>query len=426
MPDVWHADFLHFESKHMVSPAHQPGHSLAHTIRALVAEELPRLIELRHDLHMHPEIGYEEVRTSGVVLRELANAGIAHVAGLAGGTGILAHIPGTGPRAIALRADMDALPIEERSGRPWSSTIPNRMHACGHDGHTAVLIGAARVLARMSAQSPLPRPVTFVFQPAEEGGGGGKRMVDEGALNGTRIGPAAEEIYALHGWPELPIGTIATRRGAVMAASDRIEIHITGRGSHAAFPHHSADPIVCAAAVITAMQSIVARNIDPLDAAVVSITVIESGSAFNVIPDRAVLKGTYRSLSEATRTMLERRITEVVEGVARAHGCKAHCKLLRCYPVTTNDDGAVERFEKVARETFGSERVGTLPTPVMGGEDFAFYCAHVPACYWALGLATPGIKFPPLHAPDFDFNDDAIAVGVELMCRLAVRDPASP
>jgi len=409
----------------MVSPVQQPAHPFTDIIRTLLREELPRLIELRHDLHMHPEIGYEEVRTSGVVLRELSNAGIAHVAGLAGGTGILAHIPGTGPRAIALRADMDALPINERSGQPWSSKTPNRMHACGHDGHTAVLVGAARVLSRIAAQHPLPRPVTFVFQPAEEGGGGGKRMVDEGALNGTRIGPAAEEIYALHGWPELAIGTIATRRGAVMAASDRFEIHVIGRGSHAAWPHHSADPVLCAAAIITAMQSIVARNIDPLDSAVVSVTVIESGTAFNVIPDRALLKGTYRSLSETTRAMLERRITEVAEGVARAHGCEARCELLRCYPVTANDDGAVARFEQVARETFGPERVNTLPAPVMGGEDFAFYGAHVPACYWALGLARPGTPFPALHAPDFDFNDDAIPVGVELMCRLAVQGTAN-
>jgi amidohydrolase len=182
--------------------------------------------------------------------------------------------------------------------------------------------------------------------------------------------------------------------------------------------------VLCAAAIITAMQSIVARNIDPLDSAVVSVTVIESGTAFNVIPDRALLKGTYRSLSEATRALLERRITEVAEGVARAHGCEARCELLRCYPVTANDDGAVARFEQVARDTFGPERVNTLPAPVMGGEDFAFYGAHVPACYWALGLARPGTPFPALHAPDFDFNDDAIAVGVELMCRLAVQETA--
>jgi len=396
-------------------------HPAAEDIRTLVREELPRLVEIRHDLHMHPEIGYEEVRTSGVVLRELTDAGIAHVAGMARGTGILAHIPGNGPRAVALRADIDALPIEERSGRPWASRTPNRMHACGHDGHTAILLGAARVLSRLAARHPLPRPVTLVFQPAEEGGAGGKRMVEEGALDGSRIGPKVEEIYALHGWPELPLGTVATRRGAVMAASDRFEIHVHGRGSHAAWPHRSADPIVCASAIVTALQSVVARNVDPLDAAVVSVTIMEAGSAFNVIPDRAAIKGTYRSLSEDTRSMLERRMKEVAEGVAAAHGCTVRADFHRIYPVTVNDDGAVARFEAVARDTFGPERVGTLAAPVMGGEDFAFYGSHVPSCYWALGLAPGGAPFPPLHAPDFDFNDDAIAVGVELMCRLAVR-----
>jgi amidohydrolase len=406
----------------MVSTSHD-DHPLADAIRTMVREELPSLVEFRRDLHMHPEVGYEEVRTSGAVLRELAARGIAHVGGLAGGTGILAHVPGRAARAVALRADMDALPIAERGDRPWKSRIDGRMHACGHDGHTAILLGTARILARLAAQAPLPRPVTLVFQPAEEGGGGGKRMVEEGALTGARIGAPAEEAFALHGWPDLALGSVATRRGAMMAASDRFEVHVEGRGSHAAWPHRSADPVVCAAAIVTAMQQIVSRNVDPLDAAVISITVIESGSAFNVIPDRATLKGTYRSLSEETRAMLERRMAEVAEGTARAHGCTARCDFHRGYPVTMNDDGAVARFEDVARRTLGAARVSELAAPVMGGEDFAFFGPHVPCCYWALGLAPGGRPLPPLHAPDFDFNDDAIAVGVEVMCRLAVREP---
>ena len=406
----------------MVSSADGTAGTLAGTIRELVAAELPRLVALRHDLHMHPEIGYEEVRTSGIVVRELAAAGIAHVAGLARGTGVLAHLPGCGARAVGLRADMDALPILERGDRPWASRTPGRMHACGHDGHTTILLGAAAVLAKLASRGALPRPVTLVFQPAEEGGAGGRRMVEEGALDGSRIGPAVEEIYALHGWPELPLGTVATRRGAVMAASDRFEIHVQGQGSHAAWPHRSRDPVVCAAAIVTALQTIVSRHVDPLDAAVVSVTVIESGSAFNVIPDRAVVKGTYRSLSEETRCMIENSLREIAEGTASAHGCTARCEALRGYPVTVNDDGAVARFESVARGTLGDARVATLAAPVMGGEDFAFYGAHVPSCYWALGLAPGGEPYPPLHAPDFDFNDDAIGTGVELMCRLAVRE----
>ena len=406
----------------MITPAESNGSGLAGAIKELVAAELPRLVGLRRDLHMHPEVGYEEVRTSGVVLRELAASGVQHVGGLAGGTGVIAHLPGRGTRAIALRADMDALPILERGDRPWASRTPGRMHACGHDGHTAILLGAAAVLSKLSSRGTLPRPVTLVFQPAEEGGAGGRRMVEDGALDGSRIGPAVEEIYALHGWPELALGTVATRRGAVMAASDRFEIHVDGRGSHAAWPHRAADPVVCAAAIVTALQSIVARNVDPLDAAVVSVTVIESGSAFNVIPDRAVIKGTYRSLSEDTRRMIERRLREVAEGTASAHGCTARCEPLRGYPVTVNDDGAVARFDEVARRTLGAARVATLAAPVMGGEDFAFYGAQVPSCYWALGLAPGGAPYPPLHAPDFDFNDDALGTGVELMCRLAVRE----
>jgi amidohydrolase len=191
----------------MVSPADGTAGELAGTIRELVAAELPRLVALRRDLHMHPEIGYEEVRTSGVVVRELATAGIAHVGGLARGTGVLAHLPGRGARAVGLRADMDALPILERGDRPWASRTPGRMHACGHDGHTTILLGAAAVLAKLASRGALPRPVTLVFQPAEEGGAGGRGMVEEGALDGSRIGPAVEEIYALHGWPELPLGS---------------------------------------------------------------------------------------------------------------------------------------------------------------------------------------------------------------------------
>ena len=390
-------------------------------IRSLVAEELPRLVALRRDLHRHPEVGYEEVRTAGVIVRELSEAGVAHVGGLAGGTGVLAHVPGPGDRAVALRADIDALPILESSGRPYASATPGRMHACGHDGHTAIMVGTARVLARLASHRPLPRPVTLVFQPAEEGGAGGRRMVEDGALDGSRLGCPVAEIHALHGWPELELGHVATRDGAMMAARDRFQIAIDGAGAHAAWPHRSADPIVCAAAMVTALQSVVSRNVPPLEAAVVSVTVIEAGSAFNVIPNRAVLKGTLRSLSEETRCLLERRVERIAHGIAEAHGCRATCDLQRGYPVTVNHPAAVGRFRSVALEALGEARVHHMAAPVMGGEDFAFYGAHVPSCYWTLGLAPGGAPYPPLHAPDFDFNDDAIATGVELMCCLAVR-----
>ncbi len=391
-------------------------------LRTLIAEELPHLVEIRHDLHMHPEIMYEEHRTSGVVQRELEDAGLEYRAGLAGGTGVLSHLPGRAERATALRADMDALPILEQSGKPWASTIPGRMHACGHDGHTTMLIGAARVLKRLSLEQPLPRPVTFIFQPAEEGGSGGKRMVDEGALTGKLLGAPAEIIFGVHGWPDMRQGEVASRVGSLLAASDRWDIVIRGKGSHAAWPHCSADPIVCAAAIVQSLQTLVSRNVDPLDSAVVSVTIMEAGSAFNIIPDRATLKGTLRTLQESTRQQLRTRIGQVAAGIAAAHGCTVDYEFRFGYPVTVNDETATQTFFGVAERAFGKERTRVVERPVMGGEDFAFYGQQIPACFWVLGLIPPGQDtFPVLHAPDFDFNDDAIATGVEMYCQLALR-----
>lgn len=396
-------------------------------LRTLIAEELPRLIDIRHDLHKHPEIMYEEVRTSGVVQREMKDAGIEYRSGLAGGTGVLAHVAGgttdvAKRSATALRADMDALPIDEQGDRPWKSTIPNRMHACGHDGHTTMLIGAARVLKRLSQEQQLPRPVTFIFQPAEEGGAGGKRMVDEGALTGKLLGPPVDIIFGVHGWPEMRQGEVATRVGSLLAASDRWDIVVRGRGAHAAWPHASADPIVCAAAIVQSLQTLVSRNVDPLDSAVVSVTIMEAGSAFNIIPDKATLRGTLRTLQESTRQHLRVRIGEVASGIAAAHGCTIDYDFRFGYPVTVNDAAAVDTFNKIAMQSFGAQRTRVVERPVMGGEDFAFYGQHVPACFWVLGLIRPGQEsFPVLHAPDFDFNDDALETGVEMFCRLALR-----
>ncbi|MFO0963506.1 MAG: amidohydrolase [Phycisphaerales bacterium] len=397
------------------------AHPALGRLRELVAQELPRVVALRHDLHMHPEIAYEEHRTAGVVVRELTDAGIAHVAGMAGGTGVLGHLAGRAPRATALRADMDALPIVEETGAPYASTIPGRMHACGHDGHTAILLGAARVLARAAQEAPLPRPVTLVFQPAEEGGAGGKRMVDEGALDGSRLGPPADSAFGLHGWPDLPLGQVSTRPGPMLAASDRFEIHIEGRGAHAAYPHTGVDPVCCAGAMLQSLHAIVSRSVDPLDSAVVSVTVVQAGTAFNIIPPHATLRGTLRSLRESTRCLLEERVAAVAHGIAAAHGCTARCEITRSYPVTENDPGAVAAFETIARDALGAAQVPPLPHPVMGGEDFAFYGQRVPACFFALGLAPAGRTWPTLHAPTFDFNDDALGVGIEMMCRLALR-----
>lgn len=391
-------------------------------LRALIAEELPRAVAFRRDLHMHPEVGYEERRTASRIRESLDEAGIAHADGLAGGTGTLAHLPGGATHAVALRADIDALPIEEMGEPAWKSTVPGTMHACGHDGHTATLVATARVLAKLAKAAPLPRPITFVFQPAEEGGAGGRRMCEDGCLDGTVIGPRVERIYGLHGWPSLPLGTVATKPGPLFACSDRFEIAIGGEGSHAAFPHHSRDPVLAAAQVILALQSVVARNLDPLDSAVVSATVVRAGTVMNVIPPTATIQGTARALVPAVRDLVERRIGEIARAAAAVHGCTADARYVRGYPVTSNDANETERFGRIARRTLGEERVRTFERPVMGGEDFSFYAERVPGCFFALGLLPTGAaSMPSLHHPAFDFNDDAIATGVEMFCRLAIE-----
>jgi amidohydrolase len=404
------------------------GSLTSQRLRDLIAQELPDLIAIRRDLHAHPEVGYEEHRTSQVVQRELKKAGVEFVASLAGGTGVLGHIESTkhktqSTKPIALRADMDALPIEETSGLPYASTYQGKMHACGHDGHTAILIGAARVLSRIAAGGSLARPVTFFFQPAEEGGAGAQKMIDDGCLHGKVLGPPVAEMFGLHGWPRLPQGVLATKPGPLLAASDRFDIVVKGVGSHAAFPHASRDPVVAAASIVSGLQTIASRNINPLDSVVVSITMVHSGTAYNVIPSSATISGTVRWLTTGVLETTRRRIAEIASGIAKAHGCDATLDYRTGYPVTLNDSGAVEIFNRVAAETFGDERVLALPQPVMGGEDFSFYCHHVPSCFFVLGLIPPGKQaMPDLHQPDFNFNDDAIATGVEMFCRLALRE----
>ncbi len=382
-----------------------------------IAPAAERAIELRHDIHKHPEIRYEEVRTAGVVRDELTALGIEHVDNLAGGTGVLAHLPGGPGTPVALRADMDALPITERTGKPYASVNPGVMHACGHDAHTAMLLGAARVLKDLD----LPRPVTLVFQPAEEGGAGGKRMVEDGALNGTLLGPKVEEIFGLHGWPDAPLGTVGTIPGPMLASTDEISIRITGAQGHAAMPHQSTDPIVAAAHVVTALQSIASRNTDPLDSVVVTIGMFHAGTAINVIPEAVELAGTIRTLTPECRTMARRRVTEIAQSVAQAMGCKAEVTLHEGYPVTINDAELVTRFHNIATNALGAERTIPMQRPVMGGEDFSFYGSEARACFFILGLCPENQTYPLVHTPEFDFNDDAIPTGIEMLVRCALE-----
>lgn len=403
-----------------------PADLKAADLKAHVREILPEAIAIRHDLHRHPELAYQEHRSTGVVVRELEALGISLVEGVARGTGVVAHLPattsssGAARGAVALRADMDALPIVERTGLPYQSETPGRMHACGHDGHMANLLGVAKVLARLAHR---PNPVTFIFQPAEEGGAGGKAMCEAGALDGTLLGPRVERIFGLHGWPQLAVGQVGSRPGPLLAATNTFKVTIRGRQSHAAYPHLSADPIVAAAACITALQTIVARNIGPLQNAVVSVCRMSAGKALNVIPEEAKFAGTARSLTPEVRALLKRRIYEVTGCVAEAHGCAAEIRWREGYPVTWNDPALTERFFEVARGGLGAERVVLVPEPTMGGEDFAYYGAHVPACFFILGVCPPGRSdYPTLHQPTYDFNDDALETGIETMCRLALAE----
>jgi amidohydrolase len=386
-----------------------------------IAEHLPQAVETRHDLHSHPELSYHEKRTSQVVQKFLAEWGIEHRGGLAGGTGVLARIPATKPggATIALRADMDALPIEEQTGVPYASTTPGVMHACGHDGHTTILLTAAKVLSQIPDRQ---NEVLLLFQPAEEGGAGGQKMCVDGVLDGRVLGNKVNLIYGLHGYPNARVGEVTTRVGPLLAAATQFRIEIVGKGTHAAYPHLGVDPIVVASHLITALQTIASRTIGPLDSVVVTIGKLDAGVAHNVISETATLHGTLRTLLDETSASACAAIERIAKGTAEAFGAKSivHWEAIP-YPVTRNDAGATERFRRIAREAIGHERVLDEPHPSMGGEDFSFYGLHVPACFFFLGLLPEGQDgYPNLHAPTFNFNDDAIPLGAELMCSLAL------
>jgi len=411
-------------------------------IRALVQDAREDLTRLRHQLHQHPESAFEEVNTAALIRGELTRLGIPFEAGFAGGTGTVAHLAGGAPtqtidaassaktnsksiansvaHSIALRADIDALPMPDESNTAWRSQIAGRAHACGHDGHTVMLLGAARVLAHISKKFPLPNPVTFVFQPAEETGMGAARMIQDGALDGSRIGPAVKRVYGLHAWPSLEVGCVASRPGPMLASAHAFEVIINGRGGHAAWPHLAADPIMVAAAIVQALQTIVSREIDPLDAAVVTITAIHGGDAFNVIPPTVSMRGTTRALKNSVRDHVNARVTQICQSIAASLGASATVHFLPGTPATNNCPETFARFERVAKVALGNDKVQPLHNPVMGGEDFSHYGEVASACFFALGQKRPNEHFPPLHHPAFDFNDDSITTGVEMFCHLAL------
>jgi hippurate hydrolase len=375
-----------------------------------VADMQAEISEWRRDLHAHPELLYDVHRTAASVAAKLTAFGCDEVFTGIGRTGVVGLIRGRkGPalRTIGLRADMDALPIEEQSDLPYKSTIPGKMHACGHDGHTAMLLGAAKYLAetRNFAGTAL-----MIFQPAEEGGGGGRAMVEDGLLDRFQV----EEVFGMHNTPGLPVGEFAIRSGPIMASADRLKIEIEGVGTHAAKPHLGVDPVLVGAQIVNQIQSIVARNADPLDSAVVSITMFQAGTADNIIPSGALLRGTARSLSAEVRDLLERRLHEVVEGTAQAYGAKARLTYRRDYPVTVNHERQTAFAAAVATEIAGPDRVDADTRPMMGAEDFSFMLNERPGAYIFIGNGNSS----GLHHPAYNFNDEAIPAGTSYWVRL--------
>jgi hippurate hydrolase len=371
---------------------------------------IEELVELRHDLHRHPELGYAEFRTHDVVCDRLRAMGVQLRANMAGGTGVVGHLPATqsGGGCIALRADMDALPITEQTGLPYASQNPGAMHACGHDGHTTILLGAAHELSEMER----PHDILFMFQPAEEGGAGAAKLVDEGALDGGYF-PKADLVYGLHGVPHWPVGHLSTRVGPLMAAATQFRITIRGRGTHAAYPHWGRDPIVGLAHIITGLQTVASRLVSPLTPVVVTVGKIEAGVAHNVVPETAVLHGTVRALDDATDILARSAVDRIVSQTAQAHELTAEIDWIGAYPVVVNHPTATDRFFEIVEAELE-------PEPSMGGEDFAFYGRVAPACFFFLGLRPEeATSFPNLHAPTFDFNDDAIVPGIKAMVDLA-------
>jgi amidohydrolase len=372
------------------------------------------LVHIRRDIHANPELGFEETRTSQLIAERLADWGIEVHRGLAktGVVGVLKGKQDSG-RAIGLRADMDCLPMQEAGDAPHKSRVAGRMHACGHDGHTTMLLGAARYLAQTRN---FDGTVHLIFQPAEEGGGGGRVMIEEGLFKRF----PCESVYALHNWPGLPPGKIAVRPGPMLAATDEIKLKVRGKGGHAALPHLAIDPVVIAAHIITALQTVASRNANPVDALVVSLCSMQTSQvgAFNVIPAQVELIGTVRSFTPEMRELAERRIREIADAVALGLGGSAEIEYRRGYPATVNTETEARFAAHVGEKVFGRGNVVTDGEPTMGGEDFSYMLQVKPGAYVFLGQGgAPGGCF--LHNPGYDFNDEVIPLGAGYLAALA-------
>ena len=376
------------------------------------ADLQPEIQAWRRDIHEHPELGYEERRTSAFVAERLREFGCDEVVTGLGGTGVVGVIKGRKPagngnvKVIGLRADMDALPIEEATGLPYASRTSGKMHACGHDGHTAMLLGAARYLAETRN---FAGQAVVIFQPAEEGGFGAAAMIKDGLFERFAI----DQVYGMHNGPGIPVGCFAIRPGPIMASTDAVNIHIEGRGGHAARPHLSIDSVMVGAQLITALQSIVSRSVDPLEAAVVSMCEFHAGNARNVIPQTAEIRGTVRTLTPEVRALVEKRVREVVDGVAQMTGARIDLEYLRGYPVVVNHAAQTDFAIKVAEDVAGNGNVQEMP-PLMGGEDFAYMLEKRPGAFIFCGNGDSA----GLHHPAYNFDDEAIVFGTSYWIKL--------
>lgn len=365
---------------------------------------------LRRDFHAHPELGFQEVRTAGIVARELTSLGLEVHTGI-GGTGVIALLEGIKPGSVVLvRADMDALPIQEETGAAYASQNPGVMHACGHDGHISVLLTVARMLSTFRGE--LSGSVKFMFQPAEEGMGGADKMIEYGVLTNPKVDIA----LAMHVWNEKPVGWFGIAGGPVMAGAEIFKIKVHGKGGHGAVPHLALDPILAAAQIISALQGVVARNIAPLETAVISVCTIHGGDTFNVIPPMVEMTGTIRTFSQEVRSRVLERFEKTIHSVAEGLGCKAEIDLQILTPATVNNPDVAARIQEVARHLFPGSDVDTANQITMGSEDFASVLQKVPGCFFFIGSANPDKGLGAgHHNPMFDFDEEALPRGAAIM-----------
>ncbi|WP_291993583.1 M20 aminoacylase family protein [Candidatus Accumulibacter sp. ACC003] len=383
----------------------------------MVPLKLPFLADLaaiRRDIHAHPELAFNERRTADLVARELSDCGLQVHRGLAR-TGVVATLrKGKGARAIGLRADMDALPLAEKNDFPHRSTTAGLMHACGHDGHTAILLGAARYMAEHRDELDIDGSVHFIFQPAEESEGGAAVMIADGLFEKFPV----DAVFGLHNWPGIPVGEMAVMPGPVMAGTCAFEIFVHGQGCHAAMPHQGVDTLLVSSQLVLALQTVVARNVHPCESAVVSVTQMHGGEAWNIIPDDAVLRGTIRCFTGETQTLVEAAVERLCRGIGSAFGAQISVRFDHRYPPTVNSAAETEVCRGVVRQLLGADKLRDQELPSMGAEDFAYMLGEKPGCYVWLGNG-PGSGGCTLHNPHYDFNDEILPIGVSYWVRLA-------